>query len=257
MTEPLRLRVLVTDDERPARAKARRFVAADPHVGPIHESWDAASTRHVLRDTPPDIMFLDISMPGTSGLELLSSLAPEAAPVVVFVTAHDGFALDAFDLSAVDYLLKPFDGERFARAMRRAVDAVLARRAAEDLAHAERLMLRQTGAARPYLDRMLVGLDERKALVATDDIERLEAERNYVRVCASHGTFMIRATLSELEDRLDPGRFARIGKAMIVNLDRVVHAEATRHGDYVLKLGSGSRARLSRRYVDRVGGRFG
>ncbi len=259
MTDPLRLRVLIADDERPARAKVRRFLANDADVGAIHEAWDGPTALAVIRDESPDLVLLDIQMPGMSGLELLASLPQEAAPHVVFITAFDAFAVQAFELAAVDYLLKPFDADRFSRAMRRAKDAVTAGRREEEMRRLRRAVAELGGTATAPLERLVVerseGTDERQMLQLAD-VDRIEAERNYVRVHAGPASWRVRVTLAELEERLDPALFARVGRGTILNVARIARLEPAGHGDYTVVLRSGGRARLSRRYVDRLQGRI-
>ncbi len=259
MSEPLRLRVLIADDEPPARAKVRRFLSDDADVAVIHEAWDGPTALSVIRDEAPELVFLDIQMPGMTGLELLGGLSPEAAPHVVFITAYDAFAVQAFELAAVDYLLKPFDSTRFARALRRAKDAIAAGRNEEETRRLRRAIAELGGTAAAPLDRLIVeraeGTDERTVLRLAD-VDRMEAERNYVRLHSGRSSWRVRVTLAELEERLDPALFARVGRGTILNVERITRLEPAGHGDYTVILKDGARARLSRRYADRLQGRL-
>lgn len=250
------MRVLIADDERPARAKVRRFLATDPDVVAVHESWDGPTTLEVMREAAPDLVFLDVQMPGMTGVEVLEAFPRDAMPHVVFVTAFDDYALRAFDLCAVDYLLKPFDEGRFGRALERAKAAMARQARTDDVARLARLV-REMAAAGGSLERLLVDEGGRRVLVALADVDRMEADRNYVRLFVRGAVLRWRGTLNELEARVDPARFARVGRGTIVNLTRVAHLEPVGHGDYVVVLRDGGRVRLSRRYVARVENRLG
>jgi len=257
MADPRAIRVLIADDERPARTKLRRFLEEAPGIDAIYEAWDGDTALLVLRDAEPDIAFLDIQMPGRSGLDVLASLPAERLPHVVFVTAYDEHAVRAFEIGAVDYLLKPFDRERFGRALHRAREAATGKGAAQDL-HRLLTLLRESGVeTEAPAERLLVDDGDRRTLIPVARVDRLEAERNYVRIHAGGASHRVRGTLGEYESRLDPRRFARVGRGTIVNLDRVSHLEPAGHGDYLMILADGSRVRLSRRYASQVESRLG
>jgi two-component system LytT family response regulator len=244
------LTVLVADDERPARQKIRRLLSAHADVGAVFEAPDGVAALRLIREAHPELVFLDVEMPGMTGAEVMRAIAPGAAPHVVFVTAYDHYAVEAFDLAAVDYLLKPFDRERFDRALGRARESLAARERREDLERALRLLAERR---QERADRLLVEHDGRTFVVATADVERVEAERNYVRVYAPPAAYRMRETLQALEQRLDPRRFARIARGTIVNLDRVRELRPVGHGDSDVLLRSGATVRLSRRYRSRLG----
>ena len=244
--------ILIVDDERPARQKIRRLLADRSEVSAIFEAADGATALRIISDERPDLVFLDVQMPGMTGADVVRALPAELTPHVVFVTAFDQYAVEAFDLSAVDYLLKPFDRERFERALGRAREALAARERREDLDRVLRLIAER----RPEpADRLVVEDKGRTVLVATADVERVEAERNYVRLYAPPAAYRMRETLQALEQRLDPRRFVRIARGTIVNLDRVRELRPAGHGDSDVLLRSGATVRLSRRYrssVERV-----
>lgn len=244
-----RLSVLVADDERPARQKIRRFLADYPDVGPVFEAADGPAALALIREVQPDIVFLDVQMPGLTGAEVVRSLPADSTPHVVFVTAFDRYAVEAFDLSAVDYLLKPFDRERFHRALGRARALVTEAVRRDDLERALRLV--STHRPEP-VDRLLVDDGGRTTIVALADVEIFEAARNYVRLVVPPHSWRLRDTLQSLETRLDPRRFARISRSTIVNLDRVCELRPVGHGDCEILMKSGARARLSRRFRDRL-----
>lgn len=259
MSDQQGLRVLIVDDERPARRKVRRFVEEDPEVAAVFEAPDGRSALEVIREWEPDLVFLDVRMPGMSGLDLLEALAPERAPRCVLVTAHDEYAVQAFELAAVDYLLKPFDADRFGVAFQRAKEAARTRDAREDLERVRRLLAELTQAApsagpeaRAPAERLAMDRDGRMVLVKVADVDRFEAEGNYVVAHAGSERYRMRCTVTELEGRLDARRFARVGRGAIVNLDRVAELAPAGHGDYDVKLKDGTWIRMSRRYRDRL-----
>ena len=249
------LRVLVVDDERPARQKVRRFLAADPEVEAIFEAPDGVRALELVRAEAPDVMLLDVQMPGVDGFGVVEALDPDGRPHVVFITAYDEYALRAFEAHAVDYVLKPFDADRFAHAFGRAKDAAARERDREERVRLER-MLAELRRDRPVtLERLLVESGDRAVLLPLNQVERLEAARNYVTVYAGEAgaeRHRLRTTLDRLEARLDSRAFVRVRRSTIVRVDRVSELRPWSHGDYVVLLRSGARVRLSRRYRDRL-----
>lgn len=242
------MRVLVVDDEPAARRKVVRFLREHADVelaGECAEGLDAISR---VREERPDVVFLDIQMPDMNGFEVVEALAAgEYLPAVVFATAHDEFAVRAFEVSAVDYLLKPFDRERFDRALDRARKSVGASSAA-----GQAQLLTLLDAIRPpgqYLRRILVPSENRSVFLNVAEIWRFEAERNNVAIHSRRGTFSIRATLESLEQKLDPQQFARVHRSHVVNLDAIKEIHPWFHGDYKLALHDGTELLWSRRYA--------
>jgi two-component system LytT family response regulator len=252
----VKLKVLIVDDERPARAKVRRFVAADPDVGQIFEAPDGVRAVDVIREESPDLVFLDVQMPGLDGFAVVEALAPDAVPHVVFVTAFDHYAVRAFDVHAVDYVLKPFDAERLSRALERAKAAIASRRDGAEAARVDRLLADLRRERPERLERLLVQGAERSVLLPLVRVDRLESARNYVVLHAGRETFRVRSTLDRLEQRLDPRRFVRVSRTAIVNVDRVAELLPWSHGDWVVVLTDGAKLRLSRTFRDRLE-RFG
>lgn len=256
------IRAVVVDDETPARAKLRRFLSAECDVELAGEAGDGPAAVRLVQTERPDLVFLDVKMPGADGFEVLDAIA-DAGPHVIFVTAYAEHAVRAFDVGAADYLLKPFDRERFQRALGRARQR-LSERAAAPPAAALREFLRrlrppETEATGP-LHRILVRERDRgrSFFVNVGEIDWLEADGNYVRLHtrgrrgADTGPHVVRATLSSLEERLDAARFARINRGTIVNLDRVRVLHDWSHGDRLVVLEDGTELKLSRRYRDRL-----
>jgi two-component system LytT family response regulator len=242
------MRALIADDEAPARAKLRRSLAASSDVEIVGEAASGREAVAMIKRFTPDIVFLDIQMPGLDGFGVLEAIAMDEAPYVVFVTANEDHAIRAFDVGAVDYLLKPFTVERF--------DKVL-QRARERVRPAPSPDAPETGAAKSYLQRLLVMVDGRALFLATDSIDRLTAERNYVRLFAGKSEHRVRATIGSLQRRLDPSRFLRINRSMLVRLDAVKDMHEWSHGDYRVVMHDGSEHVWSRRYRAAAEKRFG
>ena len=243
------MRVVIADDEAPARRLVAAHLAGRSAVQIVAEAANGLEAVEAIRDLEPDLVFLDIQMPGMSGLEVVEAVGAEAMPAVVFVTAYDEFAIEAFDLHAADYLLKPFSRERFDRAFDRASERIGdAGRRRGELA---RLLEASPQGARP-LERIVVRKDDRLFFVAVKDVTHLTAEGNYVRVHSGEASHLIRGTLGLFESRLDPQRFARIHRSELVNIEAIKEVQAHFHGDYIVILRGGQRLRLSRRYQQRL-----
>ena len=251
------LTVLVVDDERPARRKLLRLLEGAPGVGRTLEAREGRIALEILQEIEPDMVFLDVRMPGMDGFQVLEALGSEPPPGVVFVTAYDEHAVRAFEVEAVDYLLKPFDEDRFREALSRARRAVMRSREEagrgadlrlDPLVRAVREALAEEGPR-----RLLVTSDRgRKVPLDLDEVIRIEAERNDAVFRVGKREYRLRTTLTELEARLDPHRFVRINRSEIVNLDRVLEVETLDHGDARVHLESGEVRRMSRRYRDRM-----
>lgn len=244
------LRVLIADDEKPSRQKLRRLLSAEPDVSVILEAPDGPAALKLMREEQPDVAFLDIQMPGMTGVEVARALQEGPAPHVVFVTAYDQFAVDAFDVAAVDYVLKPYDRDRLTKALGRAREAVRRQERASDLERALRLLA--TPAA-GVADRLAVEQGGRTVFVRTADVERIEADRNHLVLHVPPRRHRLRGTVSALEERLDPRRFVRVGRGTIVNVDAVLELRPLGHGDSEALLRSGARVRVGRRYRARLG----
>lgn len=244
------IRVLIADDEAPARRVIRSFLATRENVAIAGEAENGLQVVDAIRSLAPQLVVLDIQMPGMTGFEAIEAIGLEAMPIVIFATAYDEFALEAFDVNAVDYLLKPISRERFDRAFDRAVDRV-AGRSAPELERIGHLLASLPRASTP-LERVVVRQGERLFFVAARDIVHLTAEGNYVRIHTADGSHLIRDTLQRFESRLDPNRFARIHRSGLVNLDAIREIRAHLHGDYLVALQNGETVRLSRRYRERL-----
>jgi two-component system LytT family response regulator len=237
------LRTLVVDDEPLARDALIALLEADADIASIEEAADVDEALRKVRVTDPQLIFLDVKMPGGDGFSLLQHLESEAAPAVVFVTAFADFAVPAFDGNAVDYLLKPVTRERFQQALARAKVRI-------ETTHCEP---GRTRADRPrYLQRIAVRVGEGVRLIRTQEVERFEAQENYVRVYAERKEFLMYATLSRLVDNLDPESFVRIHRSAVVRIDSIREVHALAAGEYVLTLASGVQVRTGRTYRDTI-----
>jgi two-component system LytT family response regulator len=253
------MRALLVDDEAPARLKLKALLAAERDVEVVGEARDGAEAVEQIRAGAPDLIFLDVQMPVLDGFGVVEQVGPDRMPAVVFVTAFDEHAVRAFDVHALDYLLKPVSPERFRAAVAR-VRSHLANRAATEIgtmAAQLRDLLAGAGRSTGYLRRLLVHDDRRALLVPVDRLIRVEAERNYLRLYATGGVYQLRATLTELERRLDPGQFLRINRSELVRLDAVDELQPWSHGDYRVVLRDGSVRTWSRRYRRRTEDAFG
>lgn len=257
------IRIVVVDDEPPARQRIEDLLARRSGVEVTGTFGSGREAVRALRRDPPDLVFLDVQMPELSGIEVVEAVGVEAMPPVVFVTAYDRYAVHAFELCAVDYLLKPYTDERFFEALDRALERLrLARvdRLGEDLLRL--LRDREPGAPAaggeaPRLDRIPVRKRDRIVLVPVDDVDYVEADGPYEKVHAGGAVHLIREGMASLEARLDPRRFARIHRSVIVNLDRVAAVEPTAGGDWALRLADGTTLRVSRTRADAVRRRLG
>ncbi|HWA16148.1 MAG TPA: LytTR family DNA-binding domain-containing protein [Gemmatimonadales bacterium] len=245
------MRVVIVDDEPLARDKLKVFLQRHPRVELVGEAGDGIEAVATINQLKPDLVLLDIQMPELDGLEVVSGLDQDPLPHIIFVTAFDQYAVKAFDLGAVDYLLKPVAPDRFDLAMARAVESHEAAKP-EELAERLGRVLEAMAPSRPRLERFLVRERERSRFVPLSAVDWIETAGNYLKLHTRQESHLIRATMTEVEARLDPAAFARIHRTTIVNLARVKYLEPWSHGDQRVVLDTGERLTLSRRYRDRL-----
>jgi two-component system LytT family response regulator len=250
------LRVLLVDDEPLVRQGIRDFLEVEPDITIVGECGNGLEALEAIARERVDLVFLDIQMPELDGVGVAAALTGEHGPAVVFVTAYSEHALRAFEVNAVDYVLKPFDRERFAAALSRA----RVRHAAgerEELSRRLTAVLAELQRSRGYAQRILVRADGRIRLVPVGEIDWIEAADNYVRLHAGAERHLVRETMAALEARLDPARFARIHRSTMVNLARIRELQPTFNGEYVVLLHTGAKLTLSRGYRDALRARLG
>ena len=249
------IRALIADDEAPARRRIRNLLRDRGEYEVVAEAKTGPEAVNAVRTHRPDVLFLDIQMPGLTGFEVLSSLDPAEVPITVFVTAYDDHAIRAFEAHAIDYLLKPFDDERFEAALRYA-GRRLRERDAERLSGDLRALLDHSMGDSPPSSpsRATFAVHKRDSieLVPADNIDWIEAAGDYVRLHAGGRAHLMRATLHDVEERLDPRSFLRIHRSTIVRLDRIGRLIPRARGDYGVVLRDGTELRLSRTYRDRA-----
>ncbi|MBL9186789.1 MAG: response regulator transcription factor [Opitutaceae bacterium] len=253
------IRTLIVDDEPAARRGVRLLLARDPAFEVVGEAANGAEAAALIASLRPDLAFLDVQMPGADGFAALDGLDPAATPAVVFVTAYDEHALRAFEVHAVDYLLKPYDDERFAAALQRAKAEVRHRvqdRAGTRLSQIMELLSSGSGTAAqsvpPGGDRILVKSSGEIFFLKADEIDWIEAEGDYMKFHVGPRSHLMRETMARLEARLDARRFVRIHRSTIVNIDRVRKLSPSFGGEYAVVLADGTKLRLSRGYQERI-----
>ena len=245
------LRVLVVDDEPLVREGIRLLLDREVDVRLLGDARNGEEAVARIRELRPDLVLLDVQMPGMDGLAVVAALEREERPAFVFVTAHSEYAIRAFDMHAVDYLLKPFDAERFATALRRA-----RARMVEGKVDRLEALLATLRPAHAYPERLLLKQDGTVVVVLADDVDWVEAADNYVKVHARTGRYMVREPLKQFEAKLDPARFARTHRCAIVNLSRVKSLDPMAAGEYIITLTTGTRLTLSRGWRDQFKSRL-
>ena len=251
------IRVVIVDDEPIARNGIARLLADEPEIEVVGEASDGRTAVTMIEELNPNLVFLDIQMPEFDGFDVVDALGDEI-PAIVFVTAYDEYAIRAFEVSAVDYLLKPFDRDRFQAALDRARKSLKAQKAGQLQETVDRLLraieTRGDGSIpeRKVTDRIVVRDAGRVMFVRSADIDWIDAAGNYVRLHAGKETHLLRETMAGIEAKLDPDVFIRISRSVIVNLDRVREAQPLFNGSYTFVLNDGTRVESSRRYRRRL-----
>ena len=243
---------MIVDDEPLARRNIRLLLEKDAQIEILEECRDGREAVKAINALSPDLIFLDIQMPELDGFDVLERVGPEHIQAIIFVTAFDQYALKAFDVHALDYLLKPFDDERFANALRRAKDQIEAReinRLSKRLLALleERESQRQSSLHQQnHLTRLMIKVSGRVVLLKVKDIDFIEADGNYAKLHVGRKAHLLREKLHDLESKLDPAKFVRIHRSTIVNLDRIKEMHPHFNGDYIVVLEDGRQLRLSR-----------
>ena len=243
------IRVIIVDDESPARRKILRFLSEEPDFEVVGEAGTGLEAVRIIGAAAPDLVFLDVQMPGLDGFAVLQALDLAPPPQVVFTTAYDQFAIRAFEVHALDYLLKPFDQARFRSVLQRAREQ---RRQNQEDGLTDRVarLLDELSGRERRAERLLVTHDDRAFLLAIDQIDWVEAAKNYVFIHAGKESYRMRGALEALHQKLDPAKFLRANRSQIVNLDRVKELHPWFHGEYKIILRDGKEVMWSRRYLD-------
>ncbi|HEY0320722.1 MAG TPA: LytTR family DNA-binding domain-containing protein [Pyrinomonadaceae bacterium] len=251
MTDGKPIRVLLVDDEPLAREMIREMLKDDSESEVVAECVNGREAVEAIQEHDPDLIFLDVQMPEIGGFEVLEALKSVHVPHVIFVTAYDQYAVRAFEVHALDYLLKPFDRERFESAWRRAKLHILATRNGE-MDQRILAILEELKAGSKYLERLVIKSGGRVFFLDTDDIDWIEAEGNYVSVHTGKKSHLLRETISSLEAQLDPKKFLRIHRSSIVKIDRIKELQPWFHGEYRVILLDGTQLTLSRNYRENL-----
>ncbi|HEY0726605.1 MAG TPA: LytTR family DNA-binding domain-containing protein [Pyrinomonadaceae bacterium] len=245
------IRTLIIDDVQLARDRLKRCLADHPDVEVVGECDNGEKAVKAIRALAPDLIFLDVQMPALDGFGVLEALNTERMPAVIFVTAYNEYAIQAFEVNALDYLLKPVDSERLGKAVQRA-KAHLAQPAQGDgLDSRFRAMLEDIKTGSKFLKRLTIKLTGRTILLPTDEIDWIETYGNYLKVHAGRESHLIRGTMQSLETKLDPEKFVRVHRSVIVNIEKVKEIYPRSNGDQDLVLQNGQQLMLSRNYRDR------
>jgi two-component system, LytTR family, response regulator len=247
----MRLTVLIVDDEPLAREGLRMLLADDPQIADIQQAKNGREAVQCILDGQPDLVFLDVQMPEMDGFAVVQEIGPEHLPAVVFVTAHDQYAIRAFEINAIDYLLKPVTAERFGQSLERAKTRL---RTIEPHQESRQILsLLETIASPPrYLKRMAVQSAGKTWFIGVEDVDWIRAAENYVELHVAQSSHLLHVTMNTLEKSLDPETFVRIHRSLIVNLRRVKEIQPVSHGEYLLLLASGVRLQSGRTYHERI-----
>lgn len=238
----MKFKTLIVDDEPLARERIRTLVARDPEIQVVAECAGGRAAIAAVAKHAPDLMFLDVQMPEVDGFAVLEAIGCKAVPAVIFVTAHDQYALKAFEIHALDYLLKPFDRPRF--------ESALARAKRQLAAGASNRLADLIASTKPR--RFVIKNAGRITFIKVEEVDWIEAEGNYVRLHCGSESHLLRETLSGIEARLDPQQFLRIHRSQIVNIDAIKELKPLFRGEYVVSLHNGEELTLTRNYRDRL-----
>jgi two-component system LytT family response regulator len=246
----VKIRTLIVDDEPLARERVKRFLKDERDIDIIGECGNGADAIDAIHQKEPDLVFLDIQMPEKNGFDVIRSINGNHLPTIIFVTAYDQYALQAFEVHALDYLLKPFNRERFHRAVARAKEQIEGQHRGE---LDERLvsLISSITPEKKYLERLVVKSVGRVFFLKTEEIDWIEASGNYLKLHVGRDSHMIRETMNSIEAKLDPSQFMRIHRSTIVNIDRIKELHPMFSGDYSAILRDGTELALSRNYREK------
>ncbi|MDQ4121087.1 MAG: LytTR family DNA-binding domain-containing protein [Acidobacteriota bacterium] len=253
----IKIRALIVDDEPFARERVRRLLSEENDIEIVGEAGDGESAIEEIKKQKPDLLLLDVQMPGKNGFQVLENLKPEESPIVIFLTAFDQYAVRAFESAALDYLLKPFDEERFAKSVERARATFRQTRQAkerqvENPSEIETEASASLSTEEKYLERIIIRTGGRVLFRSADEIDWIEAYGNYVRLHIGEKKYLLRETLAGFEIKLDPSKFVRVHRSAIVQIARIREARKNLSGSYELILQNGEQLTMSRRFARRL-----
>ena len=251
-----KIRAVIVDDELLARKFIRRMLKHEANWELVGEASNGREAVETIRTQKPDIVFLDVQMPEMDGFAVLEQVGLGQLPDIVFTTAYESYAIRAFELHALDYLLKPFDQQRFRDAIRHAKERLHSRQR-EDGRRQIGALLERINSRQPYLDRLIIKADGRITFLNTHEIDWIEADDKYVHLHTGKGARMVRQTLSAMETQLDPARFVRIHRSTMVNIERIKELQPLFNGEYSLHLEDKTKLTLSRTYKEKLFGLLG
>ncbi len=246
-----KIKTLVVDDEPLARERLTGLLFNEPDIEIVGQCRDGEEAVTSIMDLSPDLVFLDVQMPQMSGFEVIEAVGNERMPPVIFVTAYDQHALKAFQVRALDYILKPFDRERFSEALQRARKQI-EREETGDLGRRLLALVKDLRKAQPRAERLVVKSGGRLFFLRADEIDWIEAAGNYVRLHVGNTSHLLRETMNAIEGRLDPEKFFRIHRSRIVNMERIQELQPWLNGEYSVLLRTGTRLTLSRGYREKL-----
>lgn len=251
MINTRKIRALIVDDESLARRHIRRMVGRESDIEVVGECANGREAIRAIKELSPDLVFLDVQMPEGDGFSVFEAIGTVAMPMVIFVTAYDQYALRAFEVNALDYLLKPFDRSRFDKALQRAKSRMLAER--KELNERALAILEELKARSNHIERLLIKSGGRAFFLKVDEIDWIEAEGKYVRVHAGRESYLLREAISSIESQLDPKKFPRIHRSTIVNIERIRELQSLFNNEYQVVLNDGTELALSHSYRKKLG----
>ena len=246
----MKLTTLIVDDEPLAREGLRELLSKDSEVKTICEARNGREALESVRECRPDLVLLDVQMPEMDGFAVVRAIGADSMPGLIFVTAHDQYAIQAFEINALDYLLKPVMKERFVRAMARAKDRI--RLNSADSNRQIVGLLEAIAVPRNYLKRLAVRAGGKILFLNAEEVDWIRAAENYVEIHSGQAKHLLHVTMNALEESLDPELFIRIHRSVIVNIRQIRHLEPNAHGEYVITLRDGIRFQSGRTYADRL-----
>jgi two-component system LytT family response regulator len=247
----MKIRTLIVDDEPLARMRIRDLLKHESDVEIIGESGNGLEAVSTIQDESPDLIFLDVQMPEMDGFEVLKTVSVRKMPQVIFVTAYDQYTLRAFEVHALDYLLKPFDRPRFEKALNRAKEYIHLKKN-DGFNHRLRELLQEVKSESKYVDRFIIKSEGRIFFLKSSEIDWIEAAGNYVTIHTGSDAYTQRETMGGLEKKLDPKKFMRIHRSKIVNIDRIKEMKPWFRGEYVIVLKDRTELTLSRKYREKL-----